>query len=75
MEMLKPSVNMTEWKWWEKEPLRIVELEEGYEFNEKFEFLKDLGANMEHVTNYGHLAGYFIPGYTHIFSEVKWSDS
>ena len=39
-------------KWWEKEPLRIVELEEGYEFDKKFEFLKDLGANMEHVTRF-----------------------
>jgi hypothetical protein len=39
-------------KWWEKEPLRIVELEEGYEFGEKFELLKDLGANMEHLTRF-----------------------
>jgi hypothetical protein len=38
--------------WWEKEPLRIVELEDGYEFDEKFEILKDLGANMEHVTRF-----------------------
>jgi hypothetical protein len=38
--------------WWEKEPLRIVELEEGYEFEEKFEILKDLGANTEHVTRF-----------------------
>ena len=38
--------------WWEKEPLRIVELEEGYDFNEKFELLKDLGANAEHVTRF-----------------------
>jgi hypothetical protein len=39
-------------KWWDKEPLRIVELEEGFEFDEKFEILKDLGANMEHVTRF-----------------------
>jgi hypothetical protein len=39
-------------KWWEKEPLRIVELEEGYEFGEKFALLKDLGANMEHLTRF-----------------------
>ena len=39
-------------KWWEKEPLRIVEFEEGYAFREKFELLKDLGANMEHVTRF-----------------------
>ena len=39
-------------KWWEKEPLRIIELEEGYEFREKFALLKDLGANMEHVTRF-----------------------
>jgi hypothetical protein len=38
--------------WWEKEPLRIVELEEGYEFDEKFKLLKDLGANMEHATRF-----------------------
>lgn len=38
--------------WWEREPLRIVELEEGYEFGEKFELLKDLGANMEHTTRF-----------------------
>ena len=39
-------------KWWEKEPLRIVELEEGYDFPEKFELLKDLGANMEHAARF-----------------------
>ena len=39
-------------KWWEKEPLRIVELEEGYEFREKFELLNELGANMEHLTRF-----------------------
>ncbi|MCE5345411.1 MAG: beta-galactosidase trimerization domain-containing protein [Bacteroidales bacterium] len=39
-------------KWWEREPLRIVELEEGYEFGEKIELLKDLGANMEHLTRF-----------------------
>jgi hypothetical protein len=43
---------ISEEKWWEKEPLRIVELEEGYEYEEKFELLKDLGANMEHVTRF-----------------------
>jgi hypothetical protein len=43
---------ISEEKWWVKEPLRIVELEEGYEFDKKFAFLKDLGANMEHVTRF-----------------------
>jgi|WetSurMetagenome_2_1015567.scaffolds.fasta_scaffold01164_4 hypothetical protein len=43
---------ISEEKWWEMEPLRIVELEEGYEFDEKFELLRDLGANMEHVTRF-----------------------
>lgn len=38
--------------WWESEPLRIVELEEGYEFAEKAELLNDLGANMEHLTTF-----------------------
>lgn len=39
-------------KWWEKEPLRIVELEQGFEFGEKADLLKDLGANMEHVVRF-----------------------
>jgi hypothetical protein len=39
-------------KWWEKGPLRIVELEEGYEFREKAALLNDLGANMEHLTTF-----------------------
>lgn len=39
-------------KWWEKEPLRIVELEDGYEPAEKMELLKDLGANMEHLVRF-----------------------
>jgi len=39
-------------KWWEKEPLRIVELEEGYEFGEKADLLKGLGANMEHLVRF-----------------------
>jgi hypothetical protein len=39
-------------KWWENEPLRIVELEEGYEFEEKAALLNDLGANMEHLTTF-----------------------
>ncbi|MBI5010777.1 MAG: hypothetical protein HZB98_14275 [Bacteroidia bacterium] len=39
-------------KWWETEPLRIVELEQGYEFADKFEILKDLGANTEHATRF-----------------------
>ncbi len=39
-------------KWWDIEPLRIIELEEGYEFAEKFEILRDLGANMEHATRF-----------------------
>jgi hypothetical protein len=43
---------MPEEKWWLKEPLRIIELEEGYEFGEKFELLKDMGANMEHLTRF-----------------------
>jgi len=43
-------------KWWEKEPLRIVEIEEGYEFGEKFELLKDLGANMKHVVRFTETA-------------------
>jgi hypothetical protein len=38
--------------WWEKEPLRIIEFEQGYEFSEKFDLLKDMGANMEHVTRF-----------------------
>ena len=36
----------------EKEPLRIVELEEGYEYGEKADLLKDLGANMEHLVRF-----------------------
>jgi hypothetical protein len=39
-------------KWWEREPLRIVELEEGFEFREKAELLNGLGANMEHLTRF-----------------------
>lgn len=39
-------------RWWEKEPLRIVELEEGYEFGEKASLLDRLGANMEHLTTF-----------------------
>ncbi len=39
-------------RWWEREPLRIVELEEGYAFAEKAELLNDLGANMEHLTTF-----------------------
>ncbi len=39
-------------KWWEMEPLRIVELEEGFGFREKSELLKGLGANMEHLTRF-----------------------
>ncbi len=42
----------SEVKWWEKEPLRIVEFEEGFEFREKAELLKGLGANMEHLTRF-----------------------
>jgi hypothetical protein len=38
--------------WWEIEPMRIVELEQGYEYADKFEILKDLGANMEHATRF-----------------------
>ncbi len=39
-------------KWWEKEPLRIVELEEGYAPADKMNLLLDLGANVEHVTRF-----------------------
>ncbi len=39
-------------KWWEKEPLRIVELEDGFDPAEKMELLKDLGANMEHLVRF-----------------------
>ncbi len=39
-------------KWWEKEPLRIVEFEEGFESGHKAELLKSLGANMEHLTRF-----------------------
>lgn len=45
-------VNKTGERWWEREPLRIVELEEGYAFAEKAELLNDLGANMEHLTTF-----------------------
>jgi len=38
--------------WWEKEPLRIVELEQGFEYGEKADLLKDLAANMEHVVRF-----------------------
>lgn len=44
--------NKSENRWWEKEPLRIVELEEGYAFAEKAEILNDLGANMEHLSTF-----------------------
>ncbi len=43
---------LSEEKWWEKEPLRIVEFEEGFEFREKMELLNDLGANFEHLTTF-----------------------
>ena len=36
----------------EKEPLRIVELEQGYEDAEKADLLNDLGANMEHLVRF-----------------------
>lgn len=39
-------------KWWQREPLRIIELEEGYNPSAKMELLKDLGAGMEHVTRF-----------------------
>ncbi len=39
-------------KWWEKEPLRIIELEQGYEDVEKADLLNDLGANMEHLVRF-----------------------
>jgi len=46
------SLNPSEVKWWEKAPLRIVELEEGYTPAEKMELLKKLGANVEHVVRF-----------------------
>lgn len=49
---LSPQKNISGTGWWEKEPMRIVELEEGYEFREKMELLNSLGANMEHVTRF-----------------------
>lgn len=39
-------------RWWEKEPLRIIEFEEGFGFREKAGLLKGLGANMEHLTRF-----------------------
>ncbi len=39
-------------RWWEKEPLRIIELEQGYEYPEKFKLLNEMGANMEHATRF-----------------------
>lgn len=47
-----PSSQIPVGKWWEKEPLRIIEFEDGYEFSEKFGLLKELGANMEHATRF-----------------------
>lgn len=47
---------MTGEKWWEREPLRIVELEHGYESGEKADLLKDLGANMEHQVRFTETA-------------------
>jgi len=49
---LSPNKNTSGTGWWKKEPLRIVELEEGYEFREKMELLNSLGANMEHLTRF-----------------------
>ncbi len=46
------GASLTDKGWWKKEPLRIIELEEGYEFGEKMGLLNDLGANMEHVTRF-----------------------
>ncbi|MBK8881048.1 MAG: beta-galactosidase trimerization domain-containing protein [Bacteroidales bacterium] len=43
---------MTGEKWWEREPLRIVELEQGFEYGEKADLLNDLGANMEHLVRF-----------------------
>jgi len=43
---------MSEEKWWEGEPLRIVELEAGYEPDKRANLLKDFGANMEHLTRF-----------------------
>ncbi len=39
-------------KWWEQEPLRIVELEQGFEYGEKADLLRYLAANMEHVVRF-----------------------
>lgn len=46
------EIKTLENNWWNKEPLRIVELEQGYEYSEKAELLEDLGANMEHLTRF-----------------------
>jgi Hypothetical glycosyl hydrolase 6/Beta-galactosidase trimerisation domain len=43
---------LSDLRWWEKEPMRIIEFEEGFEFREKAELLKGLGANMEHLTRF-----------------------
>ncbi|HRR96379.1 MAG TPA: beta-galactosidase trimerization domain-containing protein [Candidatus Ratteibacteria bacterium] len=39
-------------EWWKKEPLRVIEIAHGYEINEKMKVLKELNANMEHLTRY-----------------------
>jgi hypothetical protein len=46
------SVAEQEAQWWAKEPLRIIEFEEGCDFGKKFDLLKELGANMEHATRF-----------------------
>lgn len=38
--------------WWEQEPMRIVEMQNGFEFAEKAEILSYLGANMEHLVRF-----------------------
>ncbi|TAN16464.1 MAG: hypothetical protein EPN37_08255 [Chitinophagaceae bacterium] len=38
--------------WWEKGPLRIVEMEEGYPVKTKVRLLEEVGANMEHLTTF-----------------------
>ena len=59
-------------KWWESEPLRIVELEEGYEFAEKAQLLNDLGANMEHLTTFtGTSPGTSFLSNHHLFTGKK----
>lgn len=38
--------------WWKKEPLRIVEPEQGFEYGEKADLLKEPGASKEQVVRF-----------------------